>query len=556
MNLLVEELAKARMLLTHSDPEHIKDIRQSERQLKLFENELTDPESNLRTETQDLINALTNQRKKLERIQSQNEQQHLKRKEELIFKINELVKLSDNIGTATRMLSDIQTQWKALGPVPQKDQKNIQTAYQKALDDFYYNLKIFKALQSHDLKKNETLKNELIIKLNALANSEQIRETERMLKIYRSEWDDLGPVEQHLWEDLKARYHEALQLVQNRLKNLYSEKQEEALANLNSKRQLIEKTERIIANLNEHSKLSAWNKATEEIQELQDAWKSVGFTTVNEQPDEVWKLFRAALNRFYALKKERYKQLKSLHDENRTLKNQFIEEARTLKSSKDWESATRNFIELQKKWKSVPGHGDRMEQKLYKTFRAYCDEFFESKKQHHEQLQITSQETQTELKTLVQELQLLKNPLDYNTILEFQNRWNELNQKLGLIPEKSLSQTYYSTIESLIQNCDLTAEEKTRQLYLLKLHKLSKTPQSQEALRKEKSYLQKTIQDIERQIHTYENNLGFVKSSKQENPLFANIRSQLESEKSKLEGMQLKWELFKDFTKTNQPVYK
>jgi len=102
----------------------------------------------------------------------------------------------------------------------------------------------------------------------------------------------------------------------------------------------------------------------------------------------------------------------------------------------------------------------------------------------------------------------------------------------------------------------LTALDKTRVLYALKLEKLEHHTNIQEAFRKEKSYLQKTIQDIERQIHTYENNLGFVKSSKTENPLFTNIRNQLDNEKRKLEQMHLKWTIFKEFIKSKPAILK
>lgn len=558
MNALAEDIAKARILLSKAEPENLIALRNIERQLKSTQHEAHDLSTAEKDEIQHLITALSQQRKKLESQAQHEAAQNLKRKHDLIAKIIDLVKLSDTIGTAMRMLTEIQTQWKSIGPVPSAHQKDIQAEYQKALDGFYYNLKIFKALQSHDLKKNETLKNELIVKLEQLVNSDNIREIERLLRVYRNTWEELGPVEQAHWEDLKARYHNAHQQVQNQLKTLYALKKDETEHNYNLKKALLTQAETLYSGLHDTSKLSQWNEVSQQLLNLQEAWKNIGYSGALTEHEDIWKSFKSLLNTFYSAKKTKFKAIKSLHEESRTQKKALIERAEQLKNDTSWERTTQQFIELQKQWKSIPGHGDRLEQKLYKNFRKHCDAFFEFKKASHQAAVQKEQATQHAFEALIEELSKLTEASNLNPsqIDTYRNQWKAVVSETGVQPEKTLSQSFFQQLERLYGYTTLTALDKTRVLYALKLEKLEHHTNIQEAFRKEKSYLQKTIQDIERQIHTYENNLGFVKSSKTENPLFTNIRNQLDNEKRKLEQMHLKWTIFKEFIKSKPAILK
>ncbi|MFZ9453970.1 MAG: hypothetical protein ACO27Q_01935, partial [Bacteroidia bacterium] len=173
-------------------------------------------------------------------------------------------------------------------------------------------------------------------------------------------------------------------------------------------------------------------------------------------------------------------------------------------------------------------------------------------------ISITTRATQHAFEALIEELSKLTEASNLNPsqIDTYRNQWKALVSETGVQPEKNLSQSFFQQLERLYGYTTLTALDKTRVLYALKLEKLEHHTNIQEAFRKEKSYLQKTIQDIERQIHTYENNLGFVKSSKTENPLFTNIRNQLDNEKRKLEQMHLKWTIFKEFIKSKPAILK
>ena len=162
-------------------------------------------------------------------------------RQEIIAKIKDLSQLSENVGAAVRKLQELQTQWKETGPVSSHKYKEIQADYSRAVEDIYYNLKIFRDLQEHDLKKNFEHKTEIIEKLKGIQSLENIKEAERLIKVYRNEWEEIGPVPNAKWEVLKHEYKAVLDETYSKIKGHYNSLEEQKEANLKSKIEIIEK---------------------------------------------------------------------------------------------------------------------------------------------------------------------------------------------------------------------------------------------------------------------------------------------------------------------------
>ncbi|MFO0436295.1 MAG: DUF349 domain-containing protein, partial [Sphingobacteriaceae bacterium] len=96
-----------------------------------------------------------------ERLAKDQEKNLLVRKE-IISKIKDLSQLSENVGAAIKKLQELQTEWKETGAVSSHKYKEVQGDYSKAVEEFYYNLKIYRDLQEHDLKRNLELKQAVI----------------------------------------------------------------------------------------------------------------------------------------------------------------------------------------------------------------------------------------------------------------------------------------------------------------------------------------------------------------------------------------------------------
>ena len=126
-------------------------------------------------------------RKKEEDAKNAIEQaKNLAIRKEIVAKINDLSQVSDNIGSAIKKLVDLQKQWKETGAVSTHKYKEIQADYSKAIEEFNYKLSLSKQLQDHDLKRNYELKTELLEKIKGIKNQTNIKEAERLIKIYRN----------------------------------------------------------------------------------------------------------------------------------------------------------------------------------------------------------------------------------------------------------------------------------------------------------------------------------------------------------------------------------
>ncbi len=219
-------------------------------------------------------------------------------REEIISKIKDLSQLSDNVGAAIKKLQELQGQWKETGAVSNHRYKEIQAEYSKAIESFFYNLNIYRELQEHDLKKNYELKLALIEKFKSIQQLTNIREAERLVKVYRNDWEEIGPVPNEKWESLKVEYRAVMDETYAKIKSYYNALEEERDINLKGKKQIIETVKDLVQFENEPT-TSEWNNRTEKVLSLQAEWKNVG--RVSEKDNEkLWAEFRAACDVFFS----------------------------------------------------------------------------------------------------------------------------------------------------------------------------------------------------------------------------------------------------------------
>jgi hypothetical protein len=72
------------------------------------------------------------------------ENDNLRKKKALIEKLKEVIASEENIGTAVSAYKEIHENWKAIGDIPRDSRDAIQQEYSRALEDFFYNIKIYR----------------------------------------------------------------------------------------------------------------------------------------------------------------------------------------------------------------------------------------------------------------------------------------------------------------------------------------------------------------------------------------------------------------------------
>ncbi|MBP7808071.1 MAG: DUF349 domain-containing protein [Bacteroidia bacterium] len=465
-------------------------------------------------------------------------------RQEIIAKINDLSQMSSNVGAAIKMLQELQTQWKETGAVSSHKYKELQSEYSKVVENFYYNLKIFRELQEHDLKKNFELKEELLGKIKGIVSLENIKEAERLIKIYRNDWEEIGPVPNEKWDILKGEFRKALDEVYGKIKAFYNAAEEIKETNLQSKKNLVEKAKALLAE-SVGGNVGKWNETTNKLIEVQNEWKTIGRTTQKDN-DVVWNEFRTICDDFFTKKKEYFNVVHEKQGEVKKVKMELIEKAEALQASTDWQKTTQDLIRLQDNWKKQHLINEREEGKLFFRFRKACNAFFDAKKAHLD-AQGASQEGNVKGKEeIVERINafVLTDDASENVkaLKQFSVDWNSGGQ-IPFKDRKRLNELFYNKLDELYEKLNLTKNEKVILQYKNKLERLLLAENAKELLQREADFLKKQIDDVQNAMKTYENNLGFFKNAKKDNPLLKEVNEKIDAEKQKISDFTAKRKL-------------
>jgi len=474
----------------------------------------------------------------------------------IIRDINDLSKLEVNVSGALKKLHELQAKYKETGNVPSAKHKDIMAEYNKVVDTFYFGLNLYKASQEVDLKKNFEAKTLLLEKIKHLLTLENIKDVERNIKVFRNEWEALGPVPQEKWLALKDEFKALNDEVHKKIHAFYGQKKEELGNNLEVKKQLIEKAHQLVVLWPKTEK--EWEVKTNAILEIQNEYKEAGHTDKKEG-DEVWKQFREVCDNFFNKKKEFFEKAKERYVEAKQKKQKLIEEASALKDSKDWQRTTEKMMNLQQLWKKIPNAHPKDEHRLYESFRAQCNHFFEAKRnQFAEQNAALEQNIQVK-ETIIQNLHGFapsgNAEQDSAALKDFTKQWQESGQAPNA-ERKRLNDAFYNKLEEFYGNLAGSEEEKHLIKFKLKIERFESSENGAELLQRELDFIKKQVNEMQAHVLTYENNMGnFKSSSKTKSPMLVEIENKINAEKDKIEEWKKKQKLVKVLLdKLNKPA--
>lgn len=470
------------------------------------------------------------------------EETNLIKKKELINRLRHIIQHEENIGAAFGALKEIQEKWKEIGDIPRQKRDEVQSDYSKLIEDFFYNINIYKQLKEHDLHRNTQLKQVVVEKLKALDAIESIKEVEHELKALQHEWEDIGPVTNEDWEALKESYWTAVRQCYTRINGFYEERRSVLHDNLVKKQELLQKTTELVNGLPEHMDQKTWDHKTNDILQLQEDWKKIGFGPKKEN-EEVWKEFRAQCDIFFAKKKEFYGELQHEFDAVAEEKKKLIDQARELKDSTDWKETAHQFVNLQKQWKRLGNAGQRYEQKLWRQFRGLCDEFFDSRQKHFEEMDAAFEDNLTKKKELVAKVEAYQIPDDKKQALADLKAFSEEFTAIGKVPMKEkdvVYNAYKKALDTHYASLKLEGDEKNKIMFQARIDTLAGSPDSARLFAREKSDLRKRIDQLRSDIIQFENNLGFFANSKGADALKKDVEKKVEKAREEIEAIKLK----------------
>ena len=468
----------------------------------------------------DLYNRYKKERAEYNRQLDKEREDNLAKKEAVIADLKALLEKQEDVNATFPEFREIQNRWRAIGPVPAQSYRNINETYQLYVEQFYDMVKINRELRDLDFKKNLEVKEQFCAYAEKLAENPNVVEAFRELQKLHEQWKEFGPVAKEYRDQIWDRFKAATAVINKKYQAFFEGIKEQQADNLVKKTALCEKVEEIaereVTNSNE------WNAFSKEIEDIQKEWKTIGFASKKDN-QKIYDRFRAACDKFYGRKRDFYTEYKDSINTNLEKKIALCEAAEALKSSTEWKKATDQFINLQKQWKEIGAVPRKKSEQLWKRFRAACDEFFaeRDKNAKPENDFYGNLKAKQRLIEEIKAYELKNDESDAAAMQDFQKRW----QEIGFVPFKekdNVAQAYKEAINATFPHNGRGAGRRGRG--------------GKPALSDKERLIQKYNQ-LEQDIVTYENNIGFFSMSKNSAPLVKQMEERIAQSKQELKAL-------------------
>jgi len=467
-------------------------------------------------------NAFKKERADFNSKQDAERENNLALKLAVIEDLKALLEKQEDVNVTFPEFRTIQDRWRNIGPVPAQNFRNLNDTYQLYVEQFYDMVNINRELRDLDFKKNLEAKTALCDEAETLAKSENVVEAFRELQKLHEQWKDYGPVEKQYREEIWERFKAATAVINRAYQAHFEELKGQQTENLAAKTALCEKVEEIVAK--EIASSNEWNALTKEIEEIQKQWKQIGFAAKKEN-QKIYDRFRAACDAFFTSKKQFYAEVKDSINDNLAKKIAICEQAEALKTSTDWKKTAEALVELQKQWKEIGAVPRQKSEALWKRFRAACDEFFaeRDKQPKGENDFYGNLKAKQRLIEEIKAYEMTGNEDEDNAAMAaFAERW----QAIGFVPFKEkdkIGQAYREAVAKFRGNRAPRGDRRPRQ---------AQAPMS------EKDRLVRKYRQLEQDIVTYENNMGFFARSKNAEPLIRQMEERIAAAKAELKSLE------------------
>ena len=469
-----------------------------------------------------LYNQYRKERAEYNRQVEKEREENLAKKQAVIEDLKALLEKQEDVNATFPAFREIQNRWRAVGPVPPQNFRNINETYQLYVEQFYDMVKINRELRDLDFKKNLEVKERFCQEAEALAENPNIIEAFRELQKLHEQWKEYGPVAKEFREQIWERFKAATAVINKKYQAHFEDQKVQQAENLAKKTLLCEKVEEIASR--EVTESNQWNTFSKEIEDIQKEWKTIGFASKKEY-QKIYDRFRAACDDFYGRKRDFYSEYKDNMNANLEKKIALCVEAEALKSSTDWKKTTDRFINLQKQWKEIGAVPRKKSEQLWKRFRAACDEFFaeRDKNAKPENDFYGNLKAKQHIIAEISEYQLTGNEAeDMEAMKDFAERF----QAIGFVPFKEkdkIAQAYKEAVQQKFPS-------------YLKASRKGGRP-AQKSPRSEKERLIQKYNALEQDIVTYENDIGFFAMSKNAAPLINQMQDRIANAKEELSAL-------------------
>ena len=285
-------------------------------------------------------------------------------------------------------------------------------------------------IKAQNLKR----KLEILERIQQMASTpEEANQTFEEFKALQAEWKELKAVPAEKATELWKNYQLYVEKFYDLLKLGHELRDYDFRKNLEVNTRLCEQAEALAE---ETDVIQAFNQ----LQSLHQEWKETG-PVAKELREEIWTRFKNASTVINKRHQEHFEAIKATEEENLRQKTSLCERLEaictdTLKTFADWDTVTKQIIDLQAEWKKIGFAPQKMNTAIFERFRKGCDAFFGQKAQFFQNMKEELNSNLAKKKELVEKAEALTDSTDWkttgDTLVKLQKQWKEI----GAVPRK------------------------------------------------------------------------------------------------------------------------
>ena len=478
---------------------------------------------------------------------NQEREANLKAKREILDQMKYLTDHLEEEPNSIQRFRQLQDQWRQIGQVPKQEIGNLREAYRFYVKRFYDSQSIYREFKALDRKKNKDRKEQLIQQLEALAKASDDRLIQRETRRLEEEWHRVGPVPEAEHEQVEERFKAAMQEAEAQRAKIEAAIREQEAQNLQDKWAIVEQIQAFSEFESDRPK--DWVAKNEELSELINRWKAIGYVP-REEKAKVTKAFNEAVRAFNHRKNQFFKHKKQERARNLQRKREIVEEMEQLLAPEDFKSAKEQVFALQREWKGLGRIPGNESDRLWKRFRELCDQFFDNLGKHYEQ-QREQEKANLEAKQNLCasiEQKARENVEDPEAeVKAFQEQW----ESIGYVPIKEkdrIRKRFHKAIEALLRQSEAHGQSQNTELQRYKLRlKEWEAKGDQQAMRAEERKLQKQLNQLSEEITRLEENIQLFGHTSGAQQLAQQYQEKLDQMRQSYEQTKEKLALLKSF---------
>ena len=474
--------------------------------------------------------------------QEQDKIDNLEKKKAVLEELRTLLQQEGSLKEIYDIFNQLQAKWKEIGAVPRSEANSLWESYHFLIEKFYDKVKINRELLEIGMKK----KIALCERVESLLLEPSINDSFRQLQECQQLRKEIGRVSADKSDEIWERFKKASDAVNKRCQEHYEKIREEQNNNLLAKKALCEKLEELLKT--ELLTVKDWTEATTKVNELFDLWKTIG-PVPREENENIWNRFKKPIDKFYEDKKEAFVKMKESQDENYQKKVELCLQAEVIAERSDWKRATEDLLKLQEEWKTVGYVAKKQSDKLWVRFRQACDKFFERKAQDYQNRKDNESENIAKKEALIQAVKDFSFTEDkqhnLDVIKDFQRQWSEVGY-VSTDERNRLYAEFRKAIDAHFDKLQSDSMELNLNNYKMRLEAV----EGKVNVSREKKDLLDKIQKLQNDLNVWENNLGFLASSKQADLLKAEFDKKIEKAKAEIQLLKAKVKLLEESEKT------